>query len=130
MKAVSEIFLEACEGTSHSGSTVIDCELCGRTHFNSSDTGCFEEGELEQLQKEADKDPEKYVETDYTIPWLYVDDKQAVIGCPCNKLAYYEHLFWQHRKLIANYFTARAKRMTEYAQEAEIAAGKVRGAAR
>ena len=36
----------------HASSLVIDCELCGRTHYCIDETeGDFEEGELEDLEK-------------------------------------------------------------------------------
>ena len=55
----SEDFITAVTG---GGSIVTDCDLCGRTCFEDSEyAGDWEEGELERLRENADKQPDKYV---------------------------------------------------------------------
>jgi len=106
----SEEFLEAiCD----SGSIVIDCDFCGRTHFGNEEPGMdWEEGEFERLFKPSKDNPDRYIyhsDRD-TVHWGTLDGKQYVLDCPCNSASKYEDLFWRHRRTIADYFQARAKR--------------------
>ena len=72
-----------CPGTC----TSILCK-CGRVHFTSG-PGCgdYEDGELEELQGKAEKDPDRYVEDPLfgRIDWLPWNGEQLVLGCPCGK---------------------------------------------
>lgn len=110
MGKISDEFADAvCD----SGSIVIDCELCGRTHFND-ETGSFEEGEYEELCKNAEKEPDKYVQyRDESVHWGRIDGRQAVIDCPCDGLEKYEKFIWNNRYVIAKYLKARAVREKE-----------------
>lgn len=115
-KPPSELFERVIRSA---GSLVVDCELCGRTHFATLEENTFNEGELARLRERAKKHPERYIEeTGYdSIAWGYIDGRQAVIGCPCNKLSEYENLFWNNRTRILEYFERRAKERLESAQE-------------
>jgi hypothetical protein len=96
----------------HSGSCVIDCEHCGRTHYDGSGE-YMDEGELEDLQQKHRANLEGYCSRDGQPRWGHLDGKQAVIGCPCNIIAVYEDLFWSHRDLICRYITDRAEQEHE-----------------
>jgi hypothetical protein len=104
-KPASELFVNVIRS---SGSIVIDCELCGRTHFGNG--GDYEEGEFENLQAKARSEPDKYIfHGDYDmVSYGYICGKQAVLDCPCNELAKYERFIWSHRDLISRYFVSRA----------------------
>lgn len=101
------------------GSIVIDCEFCGKTHF-VTDPGLYDdEQELKELWKNEEKNPEKYKSyPDYdSISWGYLDGKQAVYMCECNKVRVYEDFFWSHRAIILNYFRKRIEENLEEAQK-------------
>lgn len=93
------------------GSIVIDCELCGRTHFATHATeGYFDDGELAGLLKKQESDPIRFMSWDFSsVSYGHINGKQAVVDCPCNILANYERFIWQHRDLIAAFITAKAK---------------------
>jgi len=44
-----------------SGTSVADCQLCGRVYFAEHNAG-YEEGELEKLKENAKKYPTKYID--------------------------------------------------------------------
>ena len=96
----------------HSSSCRILCELCGREHFVIDSSGyTWEDGELEDLLKMSEKDPDKFIGCDYDgVSWGTINGKQAVIDCQCNKLRGYEDFIWNHRYMIMDYFR---RRMTE-----------------
>ncbi len=97
-----------------SGSLVVNCEQCGRVHFCTFDgPGDYEEGELEELRANAEKDPDKYMETSVysSIQWGYILGKQTVWGCPCNEQTVYpyERFLLAHTEQIMTYFQECAK---------------------
>ena len=101
---ISEQFYDAIISA---GSTVIDCELCGKTHFTTT-SHSYEEGELEKLLEKAKAEPHIYIahNDDDTIHWGYLNGKQVVYNCcdECNKDMYkYEKFIWNHRFLISKY---------------------------
>lgn len=102
---------------SHTGSIHVSCELCGRVHFATASPGYFDDGELEQLRKNAEADPIKYVEdgNSDSISWGTINGKQAVIGCPCNILSNFENFIWQHREIIASFLKAKTAKRLENA---------------
>ena len=86
-----------------SGSIVIDCEFCNRTHFAPEGGLDWEEGELETLLAKNKINPDQTVACEYDmVSWGYLAGKQYVHGCPCNQAARYERLFWSHRHQIAD----------------------------
>ena len=56
MKKLSDEFIMA---VCHSGSMVITCGFCDKTIFCTYDEGNYDEGELEELRKNAKKNPRK-----------------------------------------------------------------------
>ena len=124
---VSEEFWDA---VIHAGSNVIDCGLCGRTHFVEDSMSSYEEGELEKLHALSEENPDRtifHANAD-SVSWGSIDGKQVVYGCPCNGAAKYETLFWESRRIISQYFSARAEKMKKLADEAAGLAKKVKEA--
>ena len=120
---------EFMEAVCNAGSISVDCELCGRTHFTTLEASSFEEGELEDLIKKHEKDPDKYIMSDCSsISFGYLDEKQVVFDCPCNIASKYEKLFWNHRHIIRDYLTAKAKKIMENAESESKLAKEVNGA--
>lgn len=114
----------------HAGANVIDCGFCGRTHFVGLDSGLdFEDGELEELTEQNKQNPDKYIfHNEVSVPWGYLDGKQAVYGCPCNKASRYEDFIWNNRHIIEGYLSARAKKQLERAKKDSQLAEKVKEA--
>lgn len=108
----SDIFKQA---VCHSSSISVQCEFCGRNYFDSEQAGCFEEGELEELQLMAKSEPDKYIDGDFTH-WGDIDGKQVVVNCCCNALRKYEDFIWSHRHIIIDYLKDRIR---ENCQNAE-----------
>ena len=124
-KKPSEIFLRACENVVGSAGMIRECQ-CGRVTFNPDPTWSWEDGELEEYQAKATKDPDKYLEVEYAVPSIVINNKEFVIGCPCNDLAIFEALFWNSRSLIAEYLKLKADDIADRAKtEAETAAKTV-----
>ncbi len=120
---LSDEFKEAmCEMSSLS----VDCQLCGRTHFTDAEPHHFDEGELEQLMRQYEEDPDKYVLHDDTVKWGTIDGKQAVIDCQCNNLVKYECFIWQHRYVIGEYLLERTKNNKDVADRESKLAEKVK----
>lgn len=94
-----------------SGSIVVECEFCGRTHFcNREDAGDFEPGELERLREAQRESPGKVMGWDCTsIGAVEIDGKRAAQCCPCRKIRRYEDWIWRHRTQIAEYLQARVQ---------------------
>jgi hypothetical protein len=116
----------------HSGSVIVDCQLCGRIHFGNNKGVLIEDlgkKEYKRLLKDSEKNSDKYVQHDAEmVSWGDIDGKQAVIGCQCNKLAEYENFFWNHRYIIEDYFSSIAQKELEDAKEIKNLAGKVKNA--
>jgi hypothetical protein len=113
----SDEFMEAVVS---GGSIVIECEFCGRVHFATWDDGAgWEEGELEELRANAEKEPDRYIEdaTCSSISWGYLNNQQAVYGCPCNHAKKIEDWIWGHRRIIADYLK---RRITSTKRDAEM----------
>jgi hypothetical protein len=116
----------------HSGSIIINCQLCGRIHFGSDENALINdlgEEEYKKLLRDSEKNPDNYVQHDTEmVSWGDIDGKQAVIGCECNNLSKYENLFWSHRYIIADYFSARAQKELNSAKDTKNLADKVKKA--
>jgi len=101
---------------------VIDCELCGRVHFATWDENAgWEEGELEDLRAKAEKDPDRYIEdaTCSSISYGWLNGKQVVDGCPCNRARKIEDWIWSHRDIISKYLKSRIMKMKRQAEMEE-----------
>lgn len=94
-----------------SGSIVITCGFCNRTHFGADETLGWDDGERAELLAKAAATPDRYLEhdSDY-VSWGEVDGKVAVDGCPCDGPARVEAFIWSHRDLILDYLKTRSQR--------------------
>ena len=101
----SEMFYDAF---SSGGSGIRRECACGRVTFNYMEQGCYEEGELEQLEANAKKNPDKYIGVDYSVPTFVLAGQEWVVGCPCNKGANIEAFIRSHARQIAAYLNAAA----------------------
>lgn len=114
----------SCGGSS----TCVTCEKCGRTYFvTSQGHGDYDEGELAELRRKADAEPDKYIEVpDYSyVGSADLFGKHVVIGCLCDptmrvttwiednadELTTYLRLYWEAVK-------SKAKRQSEDAENA------------
>jgi hypothetical protein len=109
MRTDAELF---CAAFSNSGSIRASCD-CGREHFEPA--GDFELGELEELWKCCQRDPDRYVCQDH-VSIIRVNGKQFVMDCPCKGYLPYAKFIWSHRQAILEYLKARATQDLELAQ--------------
>ena len=124
-KKPSELFLKACDNVVGGSGMIQHCQ-CGRVTFNPDTTWDWEEGEMDEYLDKAEKDPDRYIETEYAPSTIMLDGKDFVIGCPCNALAIFEGLFWNSRRLIAEYLKLKAEDIADRAKtETETAAKTV-----
>ncbi len=100
----------------NSGSQVVDCEQCGRIHFDST-SEAMGEVELNEFLQKAKDEPEKYIGHDGFVSWGNVMGKSTVADCPCNFLGYFEKVLWSHRHLISRYLIEMSKQRLKDAQE-------------
>jgi hypothetical protein len=89
----------------HSSSICIECSRCKRVHFGSQADGDFEEGEVERLLRNAETEPDKYV--DHGTDWVRVGwfTTSFVFGCPCGFDKKVARLIWDSRHDILNFIT-------------------------
>jgi len=127
LKKPSEEFETAI---THAGSIMINCQLCGRTHLGNDETAIEQSlgtKEYKSLQKEIKENPKGYIlREEEMVPWGMIGGKQAVIGCPCNKLSLYENLFWNSRYIIEDYFLSRTEKELSEAKDNKSLAEKVK----
>ena len=117
-KFPSKIFLEAfSDGV---GSIRGTCGCCKRECYRSGDACYFDDGELEELEREAEKEPDKYADFgDESVSFGSVNGVQFVYGCPCEQesLYNYEAFVWSHRHGIIKYLVDVTKERKEEADE-------------
>jgi len=106
MKA-SEEFIRAF---SRHGTIVATC-ACGRTHFASYDADCFDEGELEKLSAQQQREPNKFVEHfQSSVSVVHFGNETLVADCDCDRLKRYENFIWAYRQSILDYLVKRNTR--------------------
>ena len=106
-----------------SGSQVVDCQHCGRVHYDS--TGEFmKESELKKLDLKAENNPEKYIGHNGTVHWGTVMGKSTVINCPCNFLRMFENTVWSNRRLVSEYLIRKSTEILEKAKQISDLASK------
>lgn len=93
-----------------SGGCVVTCEFCQRTYFEPGGGWDWEKGELESLRANAEKEPDKFIECDYSICDGPLDGKTYVVGCKCQAAGVYERWIWSHRHIFERYFAAMLKK--------------------
>lgn len=105
----SELFWRAfC----HSGSSVQTC-VCGRVHFARGRQAEWDwsEGELEELNANALKEPDRYCPDDQndSISWMDLGRGPVVWGCRCHGAKPYENFVWEKRDEILAYLKLKAE---------------------
>lgn len=116
----SENFIQAF--SSGSGGTVRTC-ACGVTFFDGSSPSHFDEGELESLIAQREKNPAKFVETDCTVSTMTIAGQEYVIGCQhCEAPAKCEAWITAHARQLSEWLSTRAN---ELEREAKIIRPKV-----
>lgn len=112
-KQPSEEFQEAF--SSHGGGCYRNCE-CGRQYFNGNGGWDWEEGELEHLRAMAEKDPDGYIELDYSCGTMEIFGESIVYFCPCGRARGWESMLCADARSIAEYLSKRGKRWKEEAK--------------
>ncbi len=107
----------------NSSTIATDCNQCKRVHFGSTADGDFEEGEVENLLKQAEENPDRYI--DHGSDRIHVGWVAGgfVIGCPCKFDKRIARLFWNARHGILNFITRVSEEVMEDATK-NIAAVK------
>jgi hypothetical protein len=104
----SELFADVFD--SRCGGARRTCE-CGRTFFDYTDSGCFEEGEFEELQAKSIAEPDKYCAVDHTVGTIEIGGVQIVYGCTCELAAKYERFIRANARRIAEYLRGYAAQL-------------------
>lgn len=81
------------------------CDFCGRFHFCTDvQSYDYEDGELARLQTLAEKEPDKYIQHEYSIESsILIEKRCGVIDCPCNWADRYEAWILSHSDFILEY---------------------------
>lgn len=83
---------------------------CNRIHFDGSEYGGWdwEEGELEELQENSKKNPDRYIEHGETVWTLDLGGLEVVYGCHCEIAEKYERFIIEASEEIAEYLNRKA----------------------
>jgi hypothetical protein len=101
---------------------------CGRTYFVTSEGhGDYGEGELEELRRNAEKEPDKYIEVpDFScVANLYIDGKELVIGCKCGGADRYAEWIESHAVELTEYLKLYWEDQYREAEEERLQAEKM-----
>ena len=109
----SDAFIEAF---SQGSSPVLQCQLCTRVLYNSTGEYMDEENELQNLEKEYEENPEKYIPIDHQIHQGTIEGNQVLMECPCNGIRLFENFIWNNSKRISQYLCERSDKEFKYAQ--------------
>lgn len=120
-EAVSELFERGF--AENSSGCIRECE-CGRVTFNPSGGWTWEKGELEELFAKQDADPDKYRSVNHSVGSMTIDDKEYVLGCPCNAGRQTEDFIIKHARQVAKYLNARAEALERHARTTRVAGVK------
>ena len=95
--------------------------VCGRINFDSSDNGWdWDQGELEELEKNQKNNPDKYIEHDGSVGTMVVSGNEIVCGCICEHAKKSEDFILENAENIAEYLNKKAKRLKEKAERIEV----------
>lgn len=94
--------------------------FCGRVHFDTWNHWDWEKGELETLEENATKQPDKYIGEPNSISAYRLMGKEIVLGCKCNSGAPYEAFLKNHAPEIAAYLNDWSKRLQKEAEEMKV----------
>ena len=101
------------------GGIVRTCE-CGITHFDVYNIHDYEDGELEELQRNAQKDPEHYIAHDHSLGTMEIGGIEIVYDCSCDLAKKYENFIIGHDVQLAEYLNKRAAMLREKAKATEV----------
>lgn len=99
--------------------------LCGRTHFATSDPGCYEMGELDGLLEKQKTDPTRFIEhSDESCVGSsnFFPGRQFVLDCPCNYPSLIESVLWRRKAEIAKFLRTRADAELKLASATQVVA--------
>jgi len=107
--------------SSGSGGIVRTC-ACGITTFSTQrcDKGCYEPGELADLESKADTYPDKFKGVDYTVSTMMINGNEVVDGCTCDIARQYEDFIIHSARQIAAYLNEFAKELRKRADDIEV----------
>lgn len=88
---------------------------CGKHYFDVYNTWDWNEGELEDLLKKEEINPDEYSSKDYSIGTLQIDGVEIVFECECGIARTYEFFIRNHAKEIAEYINKRTERLRKEA---------------
>jgi hypothetical protein len=114
-KPPSDLFQRAF--SVHSTLCQVICEPCGRTHYvgRGIASGDYETGELTELEANAKRLPEWFLEEMEfdSIDTAYIGELQIVTHCKCHYLRTWEEFIYRQRHSVAKYLRI----LTEQAQQ-------------
>lgn len=112
--AFEEAFADGVGGCRHT------CE-CGRECFDDANSYDWQEGEIEELRKNAIAHPDKYVNLPYSCSLLTVSGRTFVLGCPCNGARPYEDWIRRHAEKLAAFLVKIRQERLDYAEALKVA---------
>jgi len=121
----SELFMDLlCQ----SGVVVSQCDLCGRTHFASSEQN-YAEDELEGLLKKAEAEPDRFIghPNEDSLALGFLSGRRVIWGCPCNKARAYEDWIVENEDFIIRFLKARNEEALRKSKESLKAMGEAQG---
>ncbi|MFH0846272.1 MAG: hypothetical protein V1851_02655 [Patescibacteria group bacterium] len=117
----SELFGDIFD--SHTGGCYREC-ACGRVHFTTERGYDWNDGELEDLLKREEKDPDKFIPSDHTVRTMNINGQEIVYGCCCNLAKKYEAFIRNNAPRIAEYLNAMAESLRKKADEIQVDASR------
>lgn len=103
------------------GGIVRECK-CGRVHYSThdSDVNIYDRGELEGLERKAEKDPDRYIGHDHTVGTMHVGGyEEVVFDCPCDSFAMVESFIRNNAVGIKAYLKKWAEDLREKADSVD-----------
>ena len=104
---------------SHCGGIIRTC-CCGRTFYNYMDAGCFEPGELAELEEKTKTNPDKYCAVDHTVGTMSFAGNEIVYGCHCDTAKNYERFILAHAERLAEYIRRHSKELQEKSKRVDV----------
>ena len=105
--------------SSHCCGCIRTCH-CGITHFDTTNTWDWGDGELVEMLAKAKAAPAKYVESDGAVRCIEIAGIEIVEGCTCDTAAKYERFILAHAELLSEYLRKHAKELREHADKIDV----------
>lgn len=99
----------------HAATITCTCDACGRVHFDTAGHD-YEDGDLEELCNNQEKEPEKYIGGEGSVPYFHYLGLQIVTTCPCNYARIIEKEWLRSCKDMLRYFKAQATKQRDAGQ--------------